>query len=36
MCRALAHRLDETGLPWAPTAEAVRQRTTEATEPTAP
>ena len=33
MRQALADRLDETGLPWAPTAEAVRQRTAEAAEP---
>jgi len=33
MRQALADRLDETGLPWAPAAEAVRQRTAEAAEP---
>lgn len=33
MRQALADRLDESGLPWAPTTEAVRQRTAEATEP---
>jgi hypothetical protein len=33
MRQALATRLDETGLPWAPTADAVGQRTAEATEP---
>jgi hypothetical protein len=33
MRRALADKLDETGLPWAPSAEAVRQRVAQAAQP---
>ena len=33
MRRSLADKLDETGLPWAPSAEAVRQRVAQAAQP---
>ena len=33
MRRALANKLEDAGLPWAPSAEAVRQRAAEAAEP---